>query len=155
MSKVILSPIVGGQGSVEALNANFQLLQTVINSLLSRDGASPNQMEAPLDMNNQRIYNLPNALNENEPLTKGQFDSLTEPPVAYVPAPHSHDWADITGEPTTWPPAPHTHVVADVSGLNTTLTDLQNDVSALEAEPTIWVQATQPTTPAVNDIWLW
>lgn len=45
--------------SRQNLNSNFTALQTVIEDTLSRSGTTPNQMQATLDMNSNRIINLP------------------------------------------------------------------------------------------------
>lgn len=41
------------------LNSNSAAITTAINNTLSRDGTSPNQMSSTLDMNSNRIVNLP------------------------------------------------------------------------------------------------
>jgi hypothetical protein len=47
-------------GSADAnTTANNAILRAAIENTLSRDGTTPNQMLAPLDMNSQRIINLP------------------------------------------------------------------------------------------------
>lgn len=45
--------------SWQKLNANNTLIQNAFENTLSRDGTSPNQMEANFDMNSHRILNLP------------------------------------------------------------------------------------------------
>lgn len=40
------------------MNANFDIIEQAIENTLSRDGTTPNQLEAPLDMNSQRLMNL-------------------------------------------------------------------------------------------------
>lgn len=59
IAKVTLSPLQAGYRSSTALNANLDAIETALENTLSRDGTSPNQMEAVLDMNNNRIINLP------------------------------------------------------------------------------------------------
>ena len=59
ITKVTLSPLQSGYRSSNALNANLDAIEAAIENTLSRDGTSPNQMEAVLDMNNNRIINLP------------------------------------------------------------------------------------------------
>lgn len=62
MAKVSIQTIENLQNESSAIgriNSNFQALQAIIETLLSRDGKSPNQMLAVLDMNNRRLYNLP------------------------------------------------------------------------------------------------
>lgn len=67
MPKLTLTTIATGYGSVDALNANFDAIETAIENTLSRDGTSPNTMSANLDMNSNRILNLPAPSNVNEP----------------------------------------------------------------------------------------
>jgi hypothetical protein len=50
------------------LNSNFSTIVSAIDNTLSRDGTSPNQMGANLDMNSNRILNLPLPVNSAEPL---------------------------------------------------------------------------------------
>ena len=61
MSKIELDNITSGY-NLGKINANFEKLETELNDkVLYRDNTSleANQMEQPLDMNNQRILNLP------------------------------------------------------------------------------------------------
>ncbi len=57
MTKLVLTPITSGYGTAEALNANFDAIETAIENTLSRDGSTPNQMEADLDLNGHAIIN--------------------------------------------------------------------------------------------------
>jgi hypothetical protein len=58
MSKVNLTDIAGGYGSTSRLNANNTLIEEGFDNTLSRDGTTPNQMDANLDMNSHRITNI-------------------------------------------------------------------------------------------------
>lgn len=78
MSKFEPQLVTTGHFSNDLLNENFTELEEVIETLLSRDGTSPNTMEANLDMNSNRIINLPNALSASEPVTYGQLLSLAD-----------------------------------------------------------------------------
>jgi len=51
-----------------ALNANFTAIQTAFENTLSRDGTATNDMDASLDMNSNRILNLPAAVGNTEPV---------------------------------------------------------------------------------------
>lgn len=76
MSKVTITTIANLQNesaAVGSINRNFTALQTIIETLLSRDGLAPNQMVALLDMNNQRIINLPVPVNDTEPARHGDL----------------------------------------------------------------------------------
>ena len=53
-----VSPLQSGYRSSNALNANLDAIETALENTLSRDGTSPNQMEAVIDMNSNKIINL-------------------------------------------------------------------------------------------------
>lgn len=58
--KITLGSIASFQNDATAIaqyNANNALITTAINNTLSRDGTSPNQMGANLDMNSNQILN--------------------------------------------------------------------------------------------------
>jgi hypothetical protein len=61
---------------ITAINNNNQATEVALENTLSRDGTSPNEMEADLDMNNNRIINLPDAIDDSEPVTKAQLDAV-------------------------------------------------------------------------------
>lgn len=63
---------------VSQMNANFVALQTVIDTLLSRDGAVPNSMLALLDMNANRIINLPVPVSPTEPARHGDIQQYVD-----------------------------------------------------------------------------
>jgi hypothetical protein len=58
MPKVNLPDILSGYLSAEKLNEAMEAIETALENTLSRDGSSPNQMTADLDLNG---YNLLNA----------------------------------------------------------------------------------------------
>jgi hypothetical protein len=71
VAKLTLSNLSSLQNETSALatiNANSDLIETALENTLSRDGTSPNAMEASLDMNNNRILNLPAPVADQEPL---------------------------------------------------------------------------------------
>lgn len=63
MAKYTPNTVVSGYNSTTSINDNFSDVADAIENTLSRDGTSPNQMEADLDMNGYRI------LNQGSPLT--------------------------------------------------------------------------------------
>lgn len=70
MAKLTLSPISNLQNEstvVATINANNDLIEEALEITLSRDGTSPNTMTQPLDMNSQRIINLPEPVDDNDP----------------------------------------------------------------------------------------
>lgn len=65
MSKVTVITINSGYLSTTQHNANFTAIQTAIENTLSRDGTSPNTMEADIDLNSNEIINLAAPSNNN------------------------------------------------------------------------------------------
>lgn len=68
MSKINLTTVTGGF-NLSSINRNFEKVQDALNDkVLYRDNpvGEPNQMVSPLDMNGNRIYNLPAPVGDNE-----------------------------------------------------------------------------------------
>lgn len=61
--------------AVSAINTNQDAVEAAMEITLSRDGTSPNTMEADLDMNSNPIINLPAAGTSTEPVRKSEFDA--------------------------------------------------------------------------------
>src|SRR5579859_3412329 len=62
MTKVTLTDLANLENentAVSVINNNNETIEASFDNTLSRDGTSPNQMGAPLDMNSNRILNLP------------------------------------------------------------------------------------------------
>lgn len=57
MAKLTLNAIGSRYGSIDALNDNFDAIEQALENTLSRDGTSPNALEADLDMNGNSILN--------------------------------------------------------------------------------------------------
>ena len=55
--KATLSTISTGYNSLATLNANLEAINDKLDNTVSRDGSSPNAMEADLDLNNKNILN--------------------------------------------------------------------------------------------------
>lgn len=69
--KVVLTNLANLQNettAVNAINANSAAITAAMDITLSRDGTSPNSMLSTLDMNSNRIINLPQAISIQEPL---------------------------------------------------------------------------------------
>lgn len=81
MPKLILndlSNLQNEQSAVALINSNNTAIETAIENTLSRDGSTPNSMEADLDMNSNSILNLPEATEDTEPIRKQEFDTTVE-----------------------------------------------------------------------------
>jgi len=71
MSKITLTPLANLQNentAVNAINNNSDTIQTAFDNTLSRDGTAPNTMQATIDMDSNRILNLPEPATADEPL---------------------------------------------------------------------------------------
>lgn len=79
MAKLTLSDLTQLSSSestaVATINANQDAVETAMENTLSRDGTSPNTMEADFDMNGNRILNLVAAVSAAEPVRKSEFDA--------------------------------------------------------------------------------
>lgn len=73
MAKLILNDITDGDHAT-AMNANLAAIEAAIENTVSRDGTAPNNMTGNLDMNSNRVLNLPDAVSNQEPVTKTQLD---------------------------------------------------------------------------------
>lgn len=69
---------------VSQINYNFTELRTLIDTLLSRDGVTPNTMQSILDMNNNRILNLPVPISPTEPARHGDIQQYVDQARAYA-----------------------------------------------------------------------
>lgn len=76
MPKINLTDLSNLQNEVTAtaaINNNNTLIEAAIDNSISRDGTQPNQMNSDLDMNSNKIINLPDAASDQEPVTYGQY----------------------------------------------------------------------------------
>lgn len=79
MAKLTLIPVSNLQNEISAIgaiNTNSDRIEAALENTLSRDGTAPNEMNTPLDMNNNRIFNLPKALTGTEPIRYQDFQDL-------------------------------------------------------------------------------
>lgn len=81
MAKLTLSDVtnlggnpVSAQGTI---NANSTSIEAALENTLSRDGTTPNEMDVDLDMNSNRILNLPVPVSATEPLRLQDLSDFT------------------------------------------------------------------------------
>ena len=87
MAKVTLDNITANSNlssQVATINENFQEIAAAIENSFSRDGTSPNQAEAHLDMNSKRIYNLPAPASANDAARFQDVSDLSDTLDQYV-----------------------------------------------------------------------
>lgn len=71
-----LSTLSNQTSAISLLNSNNAAIETALENTLSRDGTTPNAMEANLDMNSNRIINLPKPISSKEPARKADLDAV-------------------------------------------------------------------------------
>lgn len=99
MSKVTLNSIADLTSSTTAqttINNDLSTIQTAFDNTLSRDGTSPNQMGATLDMNSNQIINLPVPSSVNSPARL--IDVVSNPTIVIpvIPAIRTRLLTDLT-----------------------------------------------------------
>jgi hypothetical protein len=80
MPKITLSNVgslIDTTTAAATINSNFATVQTAFDNTLSRDGTQPNPMESNIDMNSNRILNLPVPVSLNEPVRLGDINQDT------------------------------------------------------------------------------
>lgn len=90
MSKVEpLTSINASYTGISKLNSHLEKIEAAFDNTLSRDGSTPNFMEAPIDMNGNQLLNVSEPTLEHHVATKQYVDGLafpdSDPPVAAVP----------------------------------------------------------------------
>lgn len=80
MSKIALNDVgnlIDATTSKTTINSNSSKITTALDNTLSRDGTSPNHMDASLDMNDNHIYNLPAPVSSTSPLRLEDLSEFT------------------------------------------------------------------------------
>ncbi len=76
MTKITLNELgslTNQSTAINSINNNSQIIEEAFDNTLSRDGTEPNHMMADLDMDSNRILNLPEAASELEPVRQKEF----------------------------------------------------------------------------------
>jgi hypothetical protein len=71
-----LGSLSNAQSAINTINTNSALIVAAIENSLSRDGTSPNEMEADFDMNSNQILNLPEPVDPTDPIRLGDLEGL-------------------------------------------------------------------------------
>ena len=78
MPKITLPSIASGYLNVDDMNTAFQQIENAIENTLSRDGATPNNMEADLDLDGNKLINVAAGTNDNDAVTVGQLNAAVD-----------------------------------------------------------------------------
>lgn len=82
MSKITLNNLSNLQNessAVNIINNNNDVLEAAVENTISRDGTAPNTMGAELDMNNNRVINLPPPVSPTEPIRVADLEAVIIP----------------------------------------------------------------------------
>lgn len=72
--------------ATQLINENFEALQEAIENTISRDGTTPNFMDADLDLNSYKIINAGTPTNNTDVITKEYFDEHVGDAAGYAAA---------------------------------------------------------------------
>lgn len=90
-----LSDIGASYASITTINANMDKITAAFDNTLSRDGSTPNSMQASLDMNSNKIINVLEPVSAGDVATKNYVDTLIGAVTGLV-TPIAHTWAKLT-----------------------------------------------------------
>lgn len=76
MAKLTLADIAAGYASTTTINNNNALIEAALENTLSRDGTTPNQMSADIDLNSNFVANLGVPTNDAHAATKKYVDDI-------------------------------------------------------------------------------
>lgn len=85
-SKLSLQDISGGYAAPDTINTNNAAIEAAMDNTLSRDGTSPNAMEADFDMNGHKILNLPTPATSLDPVRLQDLSGLITDATLTIPA---------------------------------------------------------------------
>lgn len=117
--KISLNRLFGGFLSTSKVNENSDSIEEAFENTLSRDGTSPNQMGANLDMGTHRVINLGAPINPNDAVRLVDVEGIVAGDFTI-----NAGWADIQDKPTTFPPEAHTHPTTEITGFNEAVEDI-------------------------------
>lgn len=147
MSKVTLnnvSSFTNDTTAANTVNTNSATIVTAFDNTLSRDGTSPNQMNAQLDMNGNRLLNLAQPISAGEPLRLQDASILNGGgTVQSIPA------GGTTGQVLT--KTSNTDYVANWQGISLAGTlAAGSNITLTGSSPTTIATVTTPTFTTIN-----
>jgi hypothetical protein len=101
-----------GYRSVQKLLDVFTDIGDLFDNTLSRDGTAPNQMEAALDMNSNRIVNVGEPVADTDAVRLIDLAGFTG---GGEGGGGSVLWDDVLGKPLTFPPTDHSHTSSNIT----------------------------------------
>ena len=108
MAKLTLDNISSGYVSTDKLNNNFDLIEEALENTVSRDGTTPNQLQADLDLNSNDLLNV-KSINTETLSINGNQVTVTELAETELPdqTGHSAKFLTTNGIATSWKYVPY------------------------------------------------
>lgn len=113
-----LGKIISGYLSAAKNNSNVDKIEAAFQNTISRDGSTPNDMGANLDLGNHRVINVGAPVSPNDAV---RLQDITD--IASGDLTISQSWNDLTDKPSTFPPSTHNHVAADITDFGEAVED--------------------------------
>ncbi len=110
--------ILSGFLSADKQNANSDRIEEAFQNTVSRDGSTPNNMQAPFDMGGHRIINLGAPANPNDAVRLQDIADLASGDLQL-----NTDWNNVDNKPATFPPSLHTHTSTDITDFQEAVED--------------------------------
>jgi hypothetical protein len=120
MAKLTLQDVLSWFNAGPAISANNTLIEAAIENTLSRDGTSPNDMGADLDMGGHRVINLATPVEDNDAARLIDLREVSE--ITEIP------WDNVTDKP-----AIIESIVAGTAGLALEIPIVTDSTAALSA----------------------
>lgn len=155
MSKITLANLANLQNETTAIttiNSNSTTIQTAMDNTVSRDGTSPNQMNAAFDMNSNQILNLPQPISGASPLRLQDYNTLISGGTIFVSNTIGIEFV-IDGSGSVLTIGPHGYVQVPFNCLITAVNLLADQTGSTVID--IWKSSfaafNPPTHPAIGD----
>lgn len=107
-----LHDIIAGFMSASKINQNFERITAAFQNTISRDGSTPNNMQAELDMGGKRVINVGTPADPNDAVRLRDIIDLSTGEINL-----SQDYNDLVNVPTQFPPSSHYHSSTDIPDL--------------------------------------
>jgi len=111
--------IISGFLSASKWNTNATRIETAFANTISRDGSAPNDMEANLDLGDNRIINVGAPVNLNDAVRLQDVLDVTAGDFVVAA-----DWTDIVDKPATFPPEAHTQAASTITDFTEAVQDV-------------------------------
>ena len=142
LTLVDITSLEAQASAIQTLNANAAATETALENTLSRDGTSPNQMEAPLDLNDNRILNVGAPQSGSDAARLIDVQDALAPEGVLIPALQADKILSSDGDVLVWLEP------ADISGFGDLLST--NNLSDLTNIPTARTNLGLGTAAIVN-----